>query len=125
MNRSFLLLFTVSSLLFLTSCTDDELATGGGGAILDCRGQAPTYSANIKSIMDGSCATSGCHNSSTQANGIDLSTYDLVKTESGKIRFLGSIRHESGFDRMPQGKSKLSDSTIDMIACWIENGSAE
>ncbi len=123
MIKSFSLLITLCCLLILFSCSDDEVPTDGGA--LDCSGQAPTYSANIKSIVDGSCATSGCHNSSTQANGIDLSTYDLVKSESGKNNFLGSIRHESGFDRMPQGKSKLPDSTIDMIACWIENGAPE
>jgi len=120
-----LILILFSLILLIISCSDDEVITGGGTNNLDCSATTPTYSTDIKSIMDSNCATSGCHNSTTQASGIDLSSYDKVKSESAKNRFLGSIRHESGFDRMPQGKSKLPDATIDMLACWIENGTPE
>ena len=124
MLKSPLLLLTVSTFFLLISCGGDEVEDIPD-TTLDCTSITATYSGDIKSIMDGNCATSGCHNSSTQAKGIDLSTYDLVKSESTMNRFLGSIRHEGGFDKMPQGKSKLSDATIDLIACWIENGTAE
>lgn len=109
---------------FLVACSSDETDPIGGDQ-LDCSGVTSTFTADVKSIMDNNCATSGCHNSGTQANGIDLSTYDLVKSESSRARFLGSIRHESGFNRMPQGANKLSDANIEKIACWVENGAPE
>lgn len=124
MLRSLLLFLTLVMLFLLTSCGGDEVEVIPNDT-LDCSTITATYSGNIKSIMDGNCATSGCHNSGTQANGIDLSTYDLVKSESSSNRFLGSIKHEGGFSQMPRGKSKLPNATIDMIACWIENGTPE
>lgn len=119
-------------LSFLIGCAFFLLISCGGDEVeiipdnsLDCSNITATYSGEIKSIMDKNCATSGCHNNSTQANGIDLSTYDVVKSESTQNRFLGSIKHEGGFNPMPRGSSKLPNATIDMIACWIESGSPE
>lgn len=91
----------------------------------DCTGVTPTYEANIKTIMNNSCATSGCHSASSKRDGIDLSTYALVKSEAAKDKFLGSIEHLSGYEAMPQGGSKLSDDNIKLISCWIDNGMPE
>lgn len=108
---------TVLSLFF--SCKKDEIQT------YDCTGIAPTYTADIKAIMDASCATSGCHNATTKAKGINLSSYATVKSESQNDRFMGSMQHLSGYDNMPQGASKLSDATLQKIYCWIQNGQPE
>lgn len=111
----------------LTSCSSD-MVTGGTtdtGATIDCASVSPTYNNDIRGIMNTSCATPGCHNANTRADGIDLSTFAKVRDEALKARFLGSIRHESGFKRMPEGGSKLADATINTLACWIENGFLE
>lgn len=91
----------------------------------DCTGTAPTYTADVKTLLDANCATSGCHNAASKAKSIDLSTYTAAKSESSKSRFLGSIQHSSGYDAMPQGGSKLSDANIKIIYCWVQNGSPE
>jgi hypothetical protein len=91
----------------------------------DCTGSTPTYTNNVKAILNTNCATSGCHNSTSKAKGIDLSTYATAKSESNNSRFLGSIQHSSGYDAMPQGGSKLNDSLIKVIYCWTQNGSPE
>ena len=117
-----------SFLLIASACSSDEAdGTGGNnnGNNTDCASISPSYSADIKPIIDASCATSGCHNAVSGAENIDLSTYAKVKDESFKRRFLGSINRESGFKAMPQGAPKLSDSNINLITCWIENGHAE
>ncbi|PHN05083.1 hypothetical protein [Flavilitoribacter nigricans] len=115
MNRTNIA-FAVLLSLFLGSCGKEEIQT------FDCSGLTPTYTENIKSIIDANCATSGCHNATARQNGIDLSTYSLVVSESNRDRFLGSIQQISGYDAMPQGRSKLSDANIQLISCWIENG---
>jgi hypothetical protein len=79
------------------------------GATYDCTGLTPTYTNDIKSIVNSSCAIGGCHNAASRAEGIDLSTYAKVKSESGKDRFLGAIEHRSGYEAMPQGASKFSE----------------
>lgn len=101
--------------VIMSSCTSTTTTT------TDCTGITPTYTNDIASVMNNSCALSGCHNSSSKSAGIDLSTYDKVKTESAKSNFLKSIKHQSGVAAMPQGLSKLSDATILNIECWINN----
>ena len=81
----------------------------------------PTYSADIKTIIDINCASS-CHSAEKKKHNIDLSTYELVKEESGHGAFLGSIRHENGYDAMPQKHDKLDEATIQKIVCWIQSG---
>lgn len=88
----------------------------------ECNGVTSTYTDDVAFIINTSCAIPGCHNSSSRANGIDLSTYEKVRDESNNRRFLGAIRREPGFSAMPQGSVKLSDNSINKIACWIENG---
>lgn len=102
--------------LFLFSCAKEEVQT------FDCTGLSPTYTADIKAIIDARCATSGCHNSSSKANGIDLSSYATVVSESNKARFMGAIQQVAGYDPMPENSNKLSDANIQLISCWIENG---
>ncbi len=95
------------------------------GTTYDCTGLTPTYTNDIKAIINTNCAKSGCHDASTQEAGIDLSTYAKVKSESSNARFLGAIEHRTGYEAMPQDASKLADANIQKIYCWIENGQPE
>jgi hypothetical protein len=108
-----------AAMLLTWACKKEEIKS------YTCTGSVPTYTGSIKQIMDTDCATSGCHNASSKRDGIDLSTYALVKSEGGKDRFLGSIQHLSGYKAMPEGKALLPDSTIQKIYCWVNNGTPE
>ncbi len=108
--------------IFLFSCEKDEVEEP---QTYDCTGLTPTYTAEIKPIIDTNCATSGCHDSSSQAGGINLSTYALTSSESNNARFLGSIQRLSAYSSMPRNSAKLSDTTIQLIYCWVENGQPE
>lgn len=118
MNK-FMLLLSLCVLATCFACKKTTVTT------VDCTGVTPTYTADIKTIINTNCATSGCHSASAKANGLDLSTYLLVKSESSNNRFLGSINHDSGYNGMPQGAAKLSDANIKKITCWIQNGTPE
>jgi mono/diheme cytochrome c family protein len=117
------LAITTMSLSFalLSACSDDAEPT-----------QPPTeaettaettYTADVKSILNGSCAFSGCHTTGAGIGG--LATYNDAKTytESGKV--VGAIKHESGFSAMPKNGSKLSDEKIATIEKWITDGYKE
>lgn len=113
------LLFTALSLaLLLFSCGKDSLKT------YDCTGITPTYTTDIKPIFDDFCATSGCHDSVKKEKGYDLSSYAGSKSANGD-NILGSIQQAAGYDAMPKGSSKLSETQIQKIYCWIENGRPE
>lgn len=108
------------ALTMLISCDKDESPD-----TVDCTGLTPTYTADIKQILDASCAKSGCHDAITIANGFNLSTYATARPVSQGDRFLGAIQHKSGFMAMPQGSPKLSDNNIELLTCWVQNGSPE
>jgi hypothetical protein len=91
----------------------------------DCNGVTPTYTNDIKSVMDNSCALAGCHDAASKEQGYDLSNYSGVKAASAKDAFLGSMEHKGGFDAMPKGASQLSTATLQKIYCWIQNGTPQ
>ncbi len=113
--KNFLFLGAFALALTLIQCTKDTVDTAA------CTGTTPTYTADIKAIMDASCATSGCHNATTKESGYDLSSYAGTKAGAAKTAFLGSIQHKSGYNAMPRGASKLSDAALTKIACWVQN----
>jgi hypothetical protein len=103
----------------MVSCKDSTPDT------VDCAGLTPTYTSDIKAILDASCAKSGCHNANDLANNYDFSQYATAAPISQGDRFLGAIQHKGGFSAMPQGQAKLSQDKIDLLTCWVQNGSPE
>lgn len=75
-----------------------------------------SWSNDVKSIVTVSCAKSGCHVSGTGR--VDLSKFGNVKLYAGEIR--ARVINKS----MPYD-SRLSDSQIQLIACWVEDGAIE
>ena len=57
--------------------------------------------------------------------GFKLSNYTEVKTAAEKTNWLGAIKHEDGFEAMPKGGTKLSDSQIQQLECWEKTGFKE
>lgn len=111
----------VASAMIAVACEKDKVSPG---PTEDCT-DTPTYTNDVKAILDTHCATSGCHNASSRANGLDYSTYSSASSKAGNSDFLGSIRHDGGFKAMPLGASKLSDANIMTLTCWVENGLPE
>lgn len=93
--------------------------------MFDCSGIAPTYTADIKPILDASCAKSGCHNATTAEAGVNLSSYASASSISQEDRFLGAIQHKQGFPKMPDDGPKLPDAQIELLTCWVQNGSPQ
>ena len=119
MKKIILLLPIAGLIYFAPGCKKKDPTT------YDCSGTTPTYTVDVKTIMDANCATSGCHSSGSKANGIDLSSYNSTKSEAGNKAFLGSMQHLSGYKAMPEGGSKLSDDQLKTVGCWIQNGMPE
>jgi hypothetical protein len=103
------------------SCNKDTVAP----PTTECTGTTPTYAADVKAIVDKNCAYSGCHSATSKADGIDLSTYALVKSESAKARFMGSINQVAGYTKMPKGTDKLPAASIKTLTCWIQSGTPQ
>jgi len=107
--------------LFLTvlfSCRKDKVGDDQVSP-LNCE-DTISYAQDIQPFLDINCSTSGCHNSTTNAAGYVFEDYDDADLHANII--LSVIRHDAGFSAMPQGAAKLSVSTIQQMACWIEQG---
>jgi mono/diheme cytochrome c family protein len=113
-----LILFAAFGAVAMFSCKAKKTA------VSECGTTTVTYTAQVKSIIDVNCASS-CHSAASKADGIDLSTYEKVKSISGEARFLGAVRHLAGYTPMPIKAPKLSDADIATLTCWVKNGTAE
>ncbi len=91
----------------------------------DCTGVTPTYTENIKPILDATCARDGCHAGNDPEADMNLSNYADAAAASSKKSFMGSIQQLPLYHKMPQGGDRLPDSQIHLLSCWIENGSPE
>lgn len=88
-----------------------------------CDSTNVTYTNTISPIIVSQCK--GCHSGSTPSAGIDLSTYDGVKTIALNGTLYGSVSHATGYKAMPQGGSKLSDCQITAIDKWVKMGAPQ
>lgn len=109
-------------ILVLGSCTKDKSAA----PLIENIKKEPcsdtlSFSGKIlPAILTPSCNTSGCHNSTTAAAGLDLTTYAGVAPISEIL--LKSMNHESGISPMPKNAPKMNDSLIAIFECWINQG---
>lgn len=74
-----------------------------------------SYSTSIASIISSSCAVSGCH-AGTQAP--DFRVFANIRASAQ------NIKTRTGNRTMPQG-STLSQTEIDLIACWVDDGAPQ
>lgn len=86
----------------------------------DCNVDNVTYSVNIVAILQSNCYV--CHSQAINQAGITLEGYNNLKTYVDNGRFLGAVKHESGYSPMPQGAPQLPDCQIAQIEQWIMEG---
>lgn len=96
-----------------SSTTETPPPAGGGDVVTN-----PTYTANIKSIIDANCVS--CHAPGGENSTVPLQTYAQVSAKAADIKI--RIEKPAGDPLvMPKG-GKLSQSKIDLINKWIANG---
>ena len=124
----FITLSVFSAILLLTtvqSCyNDSEEELYGTVTSSNCDTTNATFAAFISPLLKSECAKSACHDATSAQSGANLSTYAATKSyiSSNKDRFIGSIKHTSGFSQMPRGASKLALCDIAKIDAWLSAG---
>jgi len=110
------------------SCKDESADPVIDEPVLElshCDSVAAVYMDDIQTIIETNCAVQYCHSADAKANGLDLSTYELVKGASAYPAFLGAIKRDTMYTPMPFNQQPLSPSDIDRIECWISSGTPE
>lgn len=119
MKQAALIIFYI---LCIGGCKKD-----GAPARFSCNSTV-SYTAVAKAIIDTRCAYSGCHAATAPQGGISLATYTDCKALAQSGIFMCTVKHDScGYKPMPYpiGSSKLSDSLITILDCWVTNGAPE
>ncbi len=116
---SLLLLITA---LGWTACSDDQPNWLDQANCAGIDANVNTYNQTIKTVLDVTCALSGCHDAATASNGVNLSTYAGAKAAFEDGNGLCAINHGDDCFQMPKGGAKLPDATINLLACWAKNG---
>ena len=119
------LLFSSAYIAIFFICVSLTSCGNGDDDMFECDGITPTYNTNVKPILDASCAKSGCHDAITVQNGVNFSTYATASIVSQQERFLGVIHHRNGFPEMPFDGPKLPNDQLQILSCWVQNGSPE
>jgi hypothetical protein len=112
--KLFALAFLGGIVLFTVGCTEDETPDDP---------VAKTTYADVSTLLNSSCAISGCHADSSQVG--SLEGYADAKAFAEFGRLLGAIKHEAGFSPMPKNGTKWSDADIAKIEAWINDGYLE
>lgn len=112
-----LLSLVVVLLLVGSACKKDKVKTTEITA--DCEEEI-SFSSDIQSIINNSCATSGCHNAAAATSGYVFENHQQISTNAEIM--LSVIRHEEGVVAMPVGGAKLSDEFAESFFCWKEQG---
>ena len=81
------------------------------------------FSSDVLPVMNVSCNTSGCHNTTSASSGVILDTYAGVKAQIANGRLMGSINQTGSFSAMPKGAAKLNSCFLIKIHQWINSGS--
>ncbi|MFT5581860.1 MAG: hypothetical protein ACI9G9_001121 [Psychromonas sp.] len=117
--RRSMLLFCLSVLVISQGCNKDKLEPVVTSS--DCE-DAITYDAQVATIINNNCSTSGCHDSSN-SGGYTLMTFEQVSNNADII--LRAMKHEDGVVPMPLGQDQLDEGKINDVSCWILQGKNE
>lgn len=113
MKKVMLLLCVVVALY---ACSKSNAGTGGAVFTPTCTG-TESFSANVSSIIQSSCAISGCHAAGSSNGPGALTTYQQIFNNRA------AIRTAVANGTMPKSGS-LSTTQKNLILCWIDNGAA-
>jgi hypothetical protein len=105
--------------VFLSSCYYDkeELLYG----VSSCDTLNVKYNVQVVNILSANCLR--CHGGdASDGRGVQLGSYNAVRTQAFNGKLLGVISHTPGFLQMPKDGGKLTNCQIATIEAWIRKG---
>ena len=113
----FLSIVIFFSVFALFGCSkDDEKET----LTVACDGSNLVYNSGISAIINSNCNASGCHNSGSSHG--DFTTYSGLQGFTTNGSFNNRVIN---LQDMPQGSATLTQSQLNKLKCWVDNGFPE
>ncbi len=116
LQNSFYILVLGLFLLSCSSSSEPEIVPPGGGGTT----AKTTYDKDVKTIINNSCATSACHDSTNPPNGLSLTNYAEVKAAAQN----GALHTRIDNGTMPPNQP-LAPSQKSIIDKWKADGYLE
>jgi len=85
----------------------------------ECDNSFITYPGTVYPIFEANCIT--CHGPPTPQGGLDLTNYENVTFMAQSGALMGSIKHLSGYEPMPNDAPPLTGCEILQIQMWIND----
>ncbi len=115
-----------------TSCPDNPIDTGI--IVIPPNPDTICFAQNVLPIFQSSCATTGCHDAATHAEGYVFTSYSTIMQKPESIvpfnpngsKVYNVITKNESDDRMPPSpNSPLNSDQIDVIRQWILSGALD
>ena len=128
----FMLLFLfVTVLLFSVAC--DDTITGNELDKVDIPDKDVSYREYIDPVLQAKCAAAGCHESSTEAGGLDVTTHSSLTADPAIVfpglpessQLVWAIEGQNGASVMPPLGATVYPVTTEQIKgikTWIKEG---
>jgi len=120
-KKSTLLAFVLLIATLFNACKYDT-ETDLFPSVEQCETEDMSFERDILSIFETHCNNSLCHGGTFPQGRIPLWNFEGVREVVIDGRLIGALRHESGFNPMPEGGDMLSDCLIRKIEAWILQG---
>lgn len=102
-------------LIFVQSCVDHTFPET---EIDECGGTV-SFAADIKPIVDASCAITGCHNGDNGANK-NWTVFSNFQSKSASVK--DRVTRPSGVAGHMPLVGSITESQIQSIVCWVDQG---
>jgi hypothetical protein len=102
--------------IWIQQGAQNNSCTGG------CDTSNVTFSGTIAPMVQTNCAGGSCHDASSPAANLNLTTYAGVAQIANNGSLAGSIQHQSPYVSMPPGLW-LSQCQINQVLIWVQAGS--
>lgn len=123
MKKLSILFIALLSFTIFQACSKDDNGP-------DC---SATYEADVKSIIDRSCAYSGCHSGTDAGMFVSADSKDYTNYEGLRTTLFNGAFITRSVDSLnmppfytPDGNPKeLTQAELDILTCWADNGFPE
>ncbi len=107
MKMAKILVASIAVVLLMESCKKDKVQN------VQCDGSNPTYTGQIRAIINANCTSSNCHPGFTTYAGLEGALQN------------GSFEREVLTNQTMPRNGSLSASELSKIRCWVDNGFPE
>lgn len=127
-SLTFGFIILVTGILSGVSCVHEMPRDLDGTFSQNCSSDTVYFTNDILPLLVSNCATTGCHDSQSHKEGVDVTSYwklidsNIVKAGHARKSKLYTCLSASGESQMPPNGNTLSSSDQDLIAKWIDQG---